>query len=136
MNNLQMMISFRCALYASIVFVACLAISFVTSNTLTAYASNEDARERGAVDFHAKGCERCHNISGVGGDRAPDLESVGSRRTAGQIKSQILSGGHGMPPFKGVLTRNEVNDLVSFLTSCRADKAPGCRQWMPHPLAQ
>jgi mono/diheme cytochrome c family protein len=136
MNNLQMMTSFRSTLHTSMVLLACLHISFFTAKALVAYASNGDARERGAVDFHTKGCERCHSISGIGGDRAPDLESVGSRRKADQIKAQILNGGHGMPPFRGVLTRNEVNDLVSFLASCRADKVPGCRQWMPAQSAQ
>jgi mono/diheme cytochrome c family protein len=96
-----------------------------------AYASSEEARERGAVAFHTKGCEQCHSIAGVGGDRGPDLGSVGQRRGASQIKVQILKGGHGMPPFEGVLTKDEVKDLVVFLTSCRADTAPGCRQWMP-----
>lgn len=34
-----------------------------------------------------------------------------------------------MPPFGRVLTRDEVGDLVTFLTSCRTDAAPGCRSW-------
>jgi mono/diheme cytochrome c family protein len=131
-----MMTSFRSALHASIVFLACLTISFFTSKAPAAHASDGDPRERGAIDFHTKGCERCHSISGIGGDRAPDLESVGSRRKADQIKSQVLNGGHGMPPFKGILTKDEVNDLVSFLASCRTGKVPGCRQWMPAQSTQ
>ena len=71
----------------------------------------------------------CHSITGVGGKRAPDLGSVGLRRNARQIRKQIMGGGHGMPPFGEVLTKNEVNDLVAFLTSCRSDEAPGCRNW-------
>jgi len=100
------------------------------------HASSEEARERGAVAFHTKGCEQCHSIAGVGGDRAPDLGSVGQRRGASQIKVQILKGGHGMPPFESVLTKDEVKDLVVFLTSCRADAASGCRQWMPPQTPQ
>jgi len=131
-----MTMSLRRALNASIVLLACSAIFFFTSKSPFAYASHDDTRERGAIDFQTKGCERCHGISGIGGDRAPDLEGVGGRRNAGQIKSQILNGGHGMPPFKGVLTANEVNDLVSFLSACRADKSASCRQWMPAAVAQ
>lgn len=91
---------------------------------------------RGAVDFHTKGCERCHRITGVGGDRAPDLGSVGLRRNAHQIKLQILNGGHGMPPFGDVLSKKEVDDLVSFLTSCRTDTPPGCRELIPAQPSQ
>jgi mono/diheme cytochrome c family protein len=131
------MMSFsRSAVPIFLVLLAYLTTIFIMAKRPVVYASDSDARERGAIDFHTKGCERCHRISGIGGDRAPDLESVGSRRKARQIKSQILNGGHGMPPFSSILTKDEVNDLVSFLTSCRADKASGCRQWMPPQTAQ
>lgn len=84
---------------------------------------------RGATDFRARGCVRCHSITGVGGDRAPDLGSVGLRRTPRQIRNQIAKGGHGMPPFGKTLSAAQVNDLVAFLSSCRTNDAPGCRTW-------
>jgi mono/diheme cytochrome c family protein len=93
------------------------------------WASDHPAQQRGALDFHTQGCERCHSITGVGGQRAPDLGSVGLRRTPRQIRRQILRGGHGMPPFGKVLANSEVDDLVVFLSSCRTDQAPGCREW-------
>jgi hypothetical protein len=40
-----------------------------------------------------------------------------------------------MPPFGSILSKDEVKDLVIFLTSCRTETAPGCRQWMPQPEA-
>jgi len=126
---------FRSVVYTSIVFLACF-VFFIVVKKPVAHASSGDARERGAIDFQTKGCERCHSISGIGGDRAPDLENVGSRRTGHQIKLQVVHGGHGMPPFGGVLTKNEVKDLVSFLTSCRTDKAPGCRQLLTASASQ
>jgi mono/diheme cytochrome c family protein len=115
----------------------CIAVFFCSIAILTvinhrpAYASSADARAHGAAIFHTSGCERCHSITGVGGDRAPDLGSVGQRRGSNKIKLQILKGGHGMPPFEAVLKKDEVQDLVAFLTSCRTDTPPGCRQWMP-----
>jgi len=119
-----------------IIFVGCsIAVLCVVSHP-TADASNLRARDRGANIFHTKGCERCHSITGVGGDRAPDLGSVGKRRGPRQIKTQILKGGHGMPPFEDVLTKREVKDLVTFLTSCKSDQAPGCRQWTSSPSPQ
>ena len=117
------------ALSASTLAFACFLIVVSLTKWHVASASNGDAGERGAVYFQTKGCERCHSITGVGGDRAPDLGSVGLRRGTHQIKAQILKGGHGMPPFSDVLTNDEVKDLVAFLASCRTDAAPGCRQW-------
>lgn len=93
-------------------------------------AENMNARQRGATVFQTKGCERCHAILGTGGDRAPDLAGVGLRKTASQIRMQVVDGGHGMPPFGKVLSKDEVKDVVVFLTSCRTESAPGCRQWM------
>lgn len=92
------------------------------------WASDHQGGERGAFDFHTRGCERCHSITGVGGTRGPDLGSVGLRRTPRQIRKQILNGGHGMPPFSEVLSRREVDDLIVFLMSCRTDQVPGCRE--------
>ena len=124
-----MTIPFRRVVSACIIFLACSITVFIVVNRPVAYASNADARDRGASVFHTKGCERCHSITGIGGDRAPDLSSIGQRRGTGQIKKQILKGGKGMPPFKDVLTEGEVKDLVAFLTSCRTNSAPGCRKW-------
>lgn len=93
------------------------------------HAAGPSAQQRGAQDFHTQGCERCHSITGVGGDRAPDLGSVGVRRSPGLIRRQILRGGHGMPPFAKVLPTREVDDLVAFLSSCHTDQPPGCRTW-------
>jgi mono/diheme cytochrome c family protein len=95
------------------------------------HASSSAAHRRGAYLFETAGCERCHSITGVGGVRAPDLGNVGLKRGAGRIRKQIMNGGHGMPPFGKVLKKDEVDDLVDFLMSCRTKTAPGCRQWMP-----
>jgi len=116
--------------------IPCCILAFTFANRPGAYASSEDALHRGAMIFHSKGCERCHSITGVGGDRAPDLGSIGVRRGPRQIKTQILQGGHGMPPFEHVLSKDEVKDLVVFLTSCRTDTAPGCRDWGAPPSPQ
>jgi mono/diheme cytochrome c family protein len=121
--------------------MACLIAVFTVGRRPVVFASTPDANEReanerganerGANVFQTHGCVRCHSITGVGGDRAPDLGAVGQRLGARQIKTQILRGGHGMPPFEGILSKDEVKDLVTFLAACRTNAAPGCRQWMP-----
>ncbi len=128
-NRSNIMSLFRRAGSTSIILIVCSTILLIIANHAVAHASDDDARERGANLFHTRGCERCHSITGVGGDRAPELSSVALRRTPRQIKTQIMNGGHGMPPFASVLTKDEVKDLVTFLSSCRTDTAPGCRTW-------
>jgi mono/diheme cytochrome c family protein len=127
---------FRRAASASVALLACSIAVFTLANRSIAHASNPDARVRGAIAFHAKGCERCHSITGIGGDRAPDLSAVGQRRAPHQIETQILKGGHNMPPFEHVLTKGEVKDLVVFLYSCRTETPPGCREAMQQQQPQ
>jgi mono/diheme cytochrome c family protein len=107
----------------------CWATLLATVSVQVALSLDHTDQERGAADFRARGCVRCHSITGVGGDRAPDLGSVGLRRSPRQIRNQIIKGGHGMPPFGKTLSATEVSDLVAFLSSCRTGEAPGCRTW-------
>lgn len=87
-------------------------------------------QSRGAATFHTS-CERCHSILGVGGDRAPDLGKIGAKWKPEKIRKQVLKGGHGMPPFDGVLSGEQIDDLIAFLSECRGKGTPNCRQWMP-----
>jgi mono/diheme cytochrome c family protein len=109
-------------------------VAFISIEIHAVHAASPDARQRGATVFQNKGCERCHAILGIGGDRAPDLGKVGQHKTASQIRLQVINGGHGMPPFGKVLSPDEVKDVVVFLTSCKTEATPGCRRWMqPEP---
>lgn len=71
----------------------------------------------GAQLFHQKGCENCHTIAGYGGQRGPNLSSVGNRLTANQMTIRIVNGGTNMPAFGGQLTPNQLKTLVAFLQS-------------------
>jgi ubiquinol-cytochrome c reductase cytochrome b subunit len=71
----------------------------------------------GAQLFHDKGCEFCHTVDGNGGARGPNLTDVAKRLTVNDIKIRILNGGGNMPSFAGILTREDLNNLVAFLES-------------------
>jgi mono/diheme cytochrome c family protein len=122
--------SLRRAVSAGTIFLSFIALILARPHH-GVLASSADSLQRGAVVFETKGCERCHAILGVGGDRAPDLANVGQRKTASQIRTQVINGGHGMPPFGKILSKDEVKDVVGFLVSCKTEASPGCRQWMP-----
>jgi ubiquinol-cytochrome c reductase cytochrome b subunit len=73
----------------------------------------------GARLFYEKGCEFCHDIEGYGGRRGPELTWIADRLTRDDITIRILNGGYNMPAFAGILTPEEVEDLVIFLGSRR-----------------
>ena len=82
------------------------------------------ARE-GAILFHQKGCEFCHNIAGYGGIRGPNLGDVGDRLTPEQMTIRISEGSTDMPAFGSILSTQEMDDLVAFLqTQQRHDFVP------------
>lgn len=71
----------------------------------------------GAQVFYAKGCEYCHQISGFGGIRGPDLTFVGDRLTDAQITTRIFSGAANMPSYTGNISPHELASLIAFLES-------------------
>jgi ubiquinol-cytochrome c reductase cytochrome b subunit len=71
---------------------------------------------RGVHLFYAKGCEYCHRINGYGGRAGPELTIVGNRLSPQQLTLRIVNGGENMPAFGGTLSKEELSDLVSFLS--------------------
>jgi len=82
--------------------------------------SEEPAVQRGATLFYDKGCIYCHEISGQGGRRGPNLSDVGRRLTEQELIIRINVGGHNMPAFAGNIERGQLADLVAFLRTRRS----------------
>lgn len=90
----------------------------------TAYNAADPATHRGAILFHDKGCEYCHEIHGQGGLRGPNLSDVANHITPQQMEIRILTGANNMPAYAGILHSNEVNDIVHFLSTMRTEAGP------------
>jgi ubiquinol-cytochrome c reductase cytochrome b subunit len=69
----------------------------------------------GAILFHQKGCEYCHNIDGYGGHRGPNLSYVADFMTEREMKLRIMNGRGNMPAFAAILKPQELADLLAFL---------------------
>jgi ubiquinol-cytochrome c reductase cytochrome b subunit len=74
---------------------------------------------RGADLFETKGCINCHAIAGTGGQRGPNLTTVGSRLSRDQLTWRILTGGLNMPAYGATLQPDELEALVAFLSAQR-----------------
>jgi ubiquinol-cytochrome c reductase cytochrome b subunit len=67
--------------------------------------------------FYTKGCEYCHKINSYGGIDGPDLTTVGNRLNEQELKIRIVNGGKNMPAFGGILSKDEINKVVAFLST-------------------
>ena len=83
------------------------------------HASVATDRAAGRALFAEKGCEHCHGVDGIGGDKGPNLSGVGRTRKPAEISTQILHGGDAMPSFADVLTPDDVKLLVDYLAAKR-----------------
>jgi ubiquinol-cytochrome c reductase cytochrome b subunit len=82
---------------------------------------------QGAVVFQNKDCRNCHALQGVGGQRGPDLTTVGTRLTPDQIIDQVSNGtpgGGNMPAYGMQVTPDEMTALADFLASLRPPGQP------------
>ncbi|MFD0589003.1 c-type cytochrome [Paenibacillus sp. GCM10027627] len=71
-----------------------------------------------AEAIYKKSCVGCHAVDLAGGV-GPNLQKVGGKLSAEQIKSKISGGGGGMPPYKDQLTAAEIDTLSNWLASMK-----------------
>jgi ubiquinol-cytochrome c reductase cytochrome b subunit len=85
---------------------------------------------QGALVFQNKNCRNCHALDGLGGRRGPDLTTVGTRLTHGQLIDQVSNGtpgGGNMPAYGKQISPAEMTALAEFLTSLRPEGQPAAR---------
>ena len=125
-SRIESVMSFasRLILSPAALLASCLLFSaLLSASGDPVYASAPADRAVAQALFHEKGCEHCHGVDGVGGEKGPSLSGVGRKLKPDQIHKQILDGGEGMPPFADVLAPDEVQRLVSYLSTKK--KKPG-----------
>jgi cytochrome c551 len=84
-----------------------------TEETEGASAAGGDA-ESGAVVF-SENCSVCHGATGHGGNGGPDLRTMPLAQTEAGAIQQVTNGGGGMPPFSGVLSEGEIENVAAYV---------------------
>ena len=70
--------------------------------------------------FETESCNKCHTIAGTGGQRGPDLTTVGRRLNPDELTWRIANGGNNMPAFGATLQSDELDALVAFLAQLKS----------------
>jgi cytochrome c551 len=70
--------------------------------------------EAGAVVF-SENCSTCHGATGHGGNGGPDLRTMPLAQSEEGAIQQVTNGGGGMPPFGGVLSEEEIENVAAYV---------------------
>ncbi len=70
--------------------------------------------EAGKTIF-AENCSVCHGDDGHGGAGGPDLRTMPLAKTEEGAIQQVTNGGGGMPPFGGVLSEEEIQNVAAYV---------------------
>jgi mono/diheme cytochrome c family protein len=108
-------------------------ISSNPSNTNNTSSENKDGKQNvpatpasagdqinGKKLFTAN-CMACHG-DGDGGHNGPSLTESKITKDRSLVVKQITDGGKTMPPFKGTLTDQQIQDLAAYITEVIAKK--------------
>ncbi len=85
---------------------------------------------QGALVFQNKNCRNCHALDNIGGQRGPDLTTVGTRLLRDQLIDQVSNGtpgGGNMPAYGKQLNPAEMAVLAEFLVSLRPPGQPAAQ---------
>ena len=67
-------------------------------------------------EVFAEECSVCHGATGHGGNGGPDLRTMPLAKTQAGAEQQVTNGGGGMPPFKGVLSAEEISNVAAYVS--------------------
>jgi mono/diheme cytochrome c family protein len=89
------------------------------ATTTTAPAPSQAAS--GAKLF-SDNCESCHGTNGAGGHIGPNLQKSSVAENLAKVEKQVRNGGAVMPPFKGVLSGEEIDVVAHYVVEQIAPK--------------
>jgi alcohol dehydrogenase (cytochrome c) len=66
-------------------------------------------------EVFAENCSTCHGSTGHGGNGGPDLTTQPKAKEQKGAEEQVTNGGAAMPPFKGLLSPEEIADVSAYV---------------------
>ncbi len=71
----------------------------------------------GKAVFTSAGCATCHTLADAGttGTVGPNLDAV--KPSYDKVVAQVTNGGGVMPPFKGTLSEQQIQDVAAYVSS-------------------
>jgi mono/diheme cytochrome c family protein len=80
-------------------------------------ADEEPTGESGGEAVFSSTCAACHTLEAAGaeGTVGPNLDEL--KPSQSLVEHQVINGGGGMPPFKGVLSDEQVKDVAEFVST-------------------
>jgi mono/diheme cytochrome c family protein len=67
-------------------------------------------------------CESCHGTNGAGGHIGPNLQKSAVAENLAKVEKQVRNGGAVMPPFKGVLSGEQIDTVARYVVEQIAPK--------------
>jgi len=91
-----------------------------TETTETTPTETTEARGdavAGKAVFTSAGCASCHTLAdaGASGTVGPNLDAV--KPSYDKVVVQVTNGGGVMPPFKGTLSEQQIQDVAAYVSS-------------------
>ena len=76
-----------------------------------------DATAGKEIFLGTAGCSSCHTLADAGstGTVGPNLDALKPPHDA--VVAQVTNGGGGMPPFKGTLSEQQIQDVAAYVSS-------------------
>lgn len=109
---------YRLKLFLVLFATICLAVACSATKTERYSIANSKAYE---ASLFKQNCAICHGPEGEGrtlgdGRVTPNIRDGEHKyKTADQIYNHIANGGNGMVPFRDMLTKREIDQLVNFV---------------------
>ena len=75
---------------------------------------NYDIKKHGEAIYTAY-CQSCHGMNGTNGSGGADLTI--SKKSFEEMKAQIKSGSMSMPPFKDIMSEQEISAVVAYIVT-------------------
>ena len=67
-------------------------------------------------------CESCHGTNGAGGHIGPNLQKSSVAENLAKVEKQVRNGKGAMPPFKSVLSGEEIDVVAHYVVEQIAPK--------------